>query len=402
MTATAESVEDGAVADQLGRRRSRPADFAAENRALTELARELAERPENLLQKLAEVIVETGIARSAGVSLNDEAPGGRRIRWAALTGGWTELRGGPLPLTDAILEAMARDAPLLIEPPERISPAAEAGGPRCEILLIPFRAHGRLAGALWAGAHGPDRRFDAEDLRLLTNLSRFAAAGACRMQAGRSQAVLLAELQHRVRNVLSLVRSLVRRTLTDTDDTEDVAAHLEGRLTALARTQSLLTRAAGAGLDLDLMIREELLAQAADESRLVIEGPEVTLAPKSAEVLSLAVHELATNSTKYGAIAQNGRLEVRWRRAPRPPGPDWLELTWRESGVRVISSGPRKEGFGTELITRRVPYELRGEGRFDLRPGELVCELAIPLIPGESILQTDGPGEGDLSTGEMR
>jgi len=108
------------------------------------------------------------------------------------------------------------------------------------------------------------------------------------------QAVLLAELQHRVRNVLAVVRSVIAKS--DGASVEEFRSHMEGRITAMARTQALLTRGAGVGVDLDNLIREELLMQAVEEDHVSVSGPAVTLAPKAAEVLTLAIHELATNA----------------------------------------------------------------------------------------------------------
>ena len=209
------------------------------------------------------------------------------------------------------------------------------------------------------------------------------------------QRVLLAELQHRVRNLLAIIRSIAARTAENSADVEDFASHLEGRLASLARTQVLLTRSPSSGIDLEFMLREELLAQAAQEEQLDLGGPEVQLSAKTAEVLTLAVHELATNAVKYGALSEvRGRLEVRWALEDRNSAP-WLILNWAESGVRVVSAAPRRQGFGTELIQERVPYELRGQGRLDILPGGIRCEIAFPLREGESILQT-GAGQSVL------
>ncbi|MFN3511909.1 MAG: PAS domain S-box protein [Phenylobacterium sp.] len=210
-------------------------------------------------------------------------------------------------------------------------------------------------------------------------------------RAAARQQLLLAELQHRVRNILAMIRSVVRRTVGNAETVEEVANHLDGRLSSLARTQGLLTRAAGAGVDLEMLVREELLAQRADDTKVLVEGPAVELAPKAAEVLTLAVHELATNATKYGAFAQpNGSLVVRWRVEPAGAART-LRLTWRESGVLVVANAPRRRGFGSELVERRVPYELKGEGSMQLLPGGLQAQISFPLVPGESILATDLP-----------
>ena len=209
------------------------------------------------------------------------------------------------------------------------------------------------------------------------------------------QNVLLAELQHRVRNVLAMVAAVVQRgDLSGT--TQDFRDRLSGRIAAMARTQALLTRGAGVGVDLQGMVRDELLTQAATENRFRIEGPPITLAPKAAEVLTLAVHELATNATKYGALSQaTGTVDVHWRVQTRG-NEDRLEFAWSESGVELGPEPPRRKGFGTELITRRVPYELRGTGELKLNGDGLECRIAFPLIPGESILQQDAPPASPL------
>ncbi|WP_292263172.1 sensor histidine kinase [Mesorhizobium sp.] len=206
------------------------------------------------------------------------------------------------------------------------------------------------------------------------------------------QAVLTAELQHRVRNVLATVASLVKRGDTG-GTTQEFRERLSGRIAALARTQTLLTRWAGEGVVLDSIVRDELLAQAADSSRISIEGPHVLLMPKAAEVLTLAIHELATNAAKYGAIgAPGGQIDVRWERRERK-GQDWLQFHWKESGLEISPRGNIRKGFGTELITRRVPFELKGTGEMRLTAGGLHCRIALPLKPSESVLQTDVPAD---------
>ncbi|HEY0326677.1 MAG TPA: PAS domain-containing protein [Allosphingosinicella sp.] len=212
----------------------------------------------------------------------------------------------------------------------------------------------------------------------------------------RRQALLVAELQHRVRNLLAMIRSIGRRTAATAGSVDDYAQHLEGRISALARTQALLTREIGRGIDLQNLVLDELEAQAALPGRYMVKGDDVSLPPKAAEVLTLAVHELATNAVKYGALAQgDGRIEIGWSVAGGDGGePPWLCFTWTEFGV-TMDSGPRREGFGTELITGRVPYELKGEGRLDFRSTGVAATIRFPLVAGASVLQTDaqaGPG----------
>ncbi|AYV47701.1 hypothetical protein CFHF_26640 [Caulobacter flavus] len=210
-----------------------------------------------------------------------------------------------------------------------------------------------------------------------------------RVRAGQVRNLMVAELQHRVRNILAVIRSIVSRTAETSDTVEDLSAHLDGRLSALARTQVLLTRSPETGVDLEGLVRDELLAQVADEHRISIDGGEILLAPKAAEVMTLAVHELATNAVKYGALsAPDSRLAISWSVRPRE-GVDWLAFEWRESGVTVAVAAPRRAGFGSVLIEQRVPYELMGEGTLAFAPGGVRCTITFPLIPMRSVLQTD-------------
>ena len=156
----------------------------------------------------------------------------------------------------------------------------------------------------------------------------------------------------------------------------------------MARTQVILTRNPGAGVDVEDLVREELLSQAIGDSQVGIDGPETRLSSKAAEVLNLAVHELATNSIKFGALRErNGRVAIAWTVGTQA-GQPWLRFAWIESGVRVAAVAPRREGFGSELITRRVPYELQGKGTFELKPGGIHCIIEFPLTDRESILET--------------
>lgn len=204
------------------------------------------------------------------------------------------------------------------------------------------------------------------------------------------QSILLAELQHRVRNVLAMVASVVKRGDVGSS-TQDFRDRLSGRIAAMARTQALLTRDPGTGVELESIVRDELAAQSEDEGSYVIAGPQISVSAKAAEVLTLAVHELAANATKYGALAQSGgHIDVQWTLSQRGTA-TWLTLEWSESGVDNVLSEQRNAGFGTELITRRVPYELGGEGALTLAHDGLHCRIAFPLGSGDSILQTNSP-----------
>jgi PAS domain S-box-containing protein len=291
----------------------------------------------------------------------------------------------------SVAEAMGQAVEMIFTPEDR-----EAGVPQKE--LASAREHGASPNVRWHRRKDGGRVFlDGQTIALrdaeggLRGYLKIGQDVTERHRNAERQSVLLAELQHRVRNVLAMVRSIVRRTVAGGITIEQVGEQLEGRIDALARTQALLTRAVSGGVDLEALVRDELTVQAADGGGLSVAGPQVRLASKAAEILTLAVHELATNSIKYGALGQAGAiLRVSWRHEDRD-GVAWLRFEWRETGVTMADSAPRRRGFGTELITRRVPYELNGAGRIDYGGGEVYCAIDLPLVPGESILQTDSP-----------
>lgn len=228
---------------------------------------------------------------------------------------------------------------------------------------------GRLAGYLKIGRDATDRHTTEE-----------------------RQKLLLAELQHRVRNVMAMVRSVARRTANSAKNVKDYAGTLDGRISAMARNQVMLTRNIGAGVDLQLLVETELEAQAASGDKFTVTGPPVLLSSKSAEVLSLAVHELATNAAKYGALANSeGTIDIRWEVEAAGNGSDCLHFCWTELGLH-LKDRPHRDGFGTELITRRVPYELRGEGKMELRETGLAAVIRFPLEPQDSVLGSKSKG----------
>jgi two-component sensor histidine kinase len=185
------------------------------------------------------------------------------------------------------------------------------------------------------------------------------------------------ELQHRLRNNLALMRSIVRRSNETSDSAEEFALHLDARLGALARTQRMMVAAGAAGLDLEELVRTELIATVAADSHYNVEGPPVRLHAKGAESLGLALHELATNSLKFGALAADGGFVsvTWWVTWPNPK----LHLGWLESGVTVVSLAPRRRGFGQELIECTLPYELDARTSLAFTPGGAHCTIVVPL-----------------------
>ncbi len=212
--------------------------------------------------------------------------------------------------------------------------------------------------------------------------------------------LLLAELQHRVRNILAVVRSITRRTAANSETADDYAMHLEGRIEALARMQTMATRSADAGVNLEEMVRDELLAHAVrDDEKAQVDGPVIRLQTTTAEKLGMAIHELATNAVKYGALSENGGyIEVTWR-VEGVDGDRRLTLTWRETGVRIAGAAPRRRGFGTELIERTLPHEIDAKTELEFTPGGVRCVIDFPLSERTAILSAHAPTDQSVEDG---
>ncbi|MBR0819909.1 CheR family methyltransferase [Bradyrhizobium liaoningense] len=198
-------------------------------------------------------------------------------------------------------------------------------------------------------------------------------------RAEERQRLLLAELQHRVRNTLGVMRSIARRSAESNSTVEEYASHLDGRLNAFARTQALVIRDPEGGVDLEYLVVEELLAYNAREGeQMRVSGPKVRFQPKAAETFALALHELATNALKYGAMSQpTGRIEISWR-IEEGTEPAELVFEWRERGGPRVTLPPRK-GFGTELLERTLAFEFKGQTTMAFNPAGLQCTITIPL-----------------------
>jgi two-component sensor histidine kinase len=162
----------------------------------------------------------------------------------------------------------------------------------------------------------------------------------------------------------------------EAQDPHESAMHLAGRVGAIGRAA---VAPISTGMDLESLVLDELLAIGAQRFPVVVGGPAVRLNAKAAELMSLAIHELATNAVKYGALSQpEAELRVTWWIADQPVSR--LHFAWAESGVRMTTGAARKSGFGYQLVNRLVGSELRGNGEMLFLDGGVLCRIEIPLI----------------------
>ncbi len=200
-------------------------------------------------------------------------------------------------------------------------------------------------------------------LEVILQLADLAARE--RRSAQERQELMIAELNHRVRNILSLVRALVAQSKDTSVSTEEFAAVLGGRIQALARAHDQITNLNWAPAALKSLVESEAGAYlGARAGRIRMGGPDVALDPKAFATLALVVHEMMTNSAKYGALADStGQVEVKWRL----DAGNSLVIEWKESGGPPVQP-PSRRGFGTTIIERSIPFDLSGDAElhFDL------------------------------------
>jgi two-component system CheB/CheR fusion protein len=184
-----------------------------------------------------------------------------------------------------------------------------------------------------------------------------------------------AELKRRIRRLLAAIRSITTDMQVRGGDVHESAQHLADRVSALGRAA---VGSVSSGMDLESLVLDELLTHGIDQSTAVVEGPAVQLNAKSAEVMALVLHELATNAVKFGALSQpQCRLRVVWWFQGSAAGPH-LHFEWAEKGVRMASMKNYNPGFGSQVVKRLIARELHGDGRMDFLPDGLVCTLEVP------------------------
>lgn len=194
-------------------------------------------------------------------------------------------------------------------------------------------------------------------------------------------AMLIDELNHRVKNTLASVQSITSQAFKNSSDLQEIRHSIESRLFALSRSHDLLTlkKWEGAGL-LDLIhdALQPFGIQDQQQNRFAVTGANIRLTPKMTLALGIAFHELATNAMKYGALSnESGSITIAWTVEPAPDG-DRLILHWREKGGPLVVS-PSRKGFGSRVIEHGLPHELSGKVYLNYLPEGVACTIEIPI-----------------------
>jgi two-component sensor histidine kinase len=292
----------------------------------------------------------------------------------------------PIELHGLPATAHAEERPRLEAAAQRL--ASEGGA-----LLEEFRVTKRDGDVLWAQIRGEVRLGTAED-PAAWRVSGLLRDVTERRRADERQLLMTRELDHRAKNALAVVLAALR--LTPAEDPRAYAAAVEGRVAALARAHTLLARQRWAGADLHALVAGELrpfLAQAESggEPRARLEGPPVMLVALAAQPLSMALHELATNAVKHGALSlPSGRVAVTWS---IEPGTGTLRLHWEETGGPAIPGPPQRPGFGSRVMRGTISDQMGGRLDWQWQPSGLVCDILLPAsrVLADAAKPAEGP-----------
>lgn len=219
-----------------------------------------------------------------------------------------------------------------------------------EWLIAPVRQAGRVTHWVSAQRDVTQRRREAERLRLLTR-----------------------EVDHRARNALAVVQSVLH--LTPANDVGTYRAAVGGRIAALARAQTLLSEDQWQGVDMRSLLQGEIADLGDAARRVLLDGPPLLLSPVMAQPLALIAHELAVNAMRHGAIGEGtGRVRAAWR-----VDASVLHLAWVEEGGTALAGPPPRSGFGLRVMEAIVRGQLAGTLHIDWRPDGIACNIRVPL-----------------------
>ncbi|OYU15615.1 MAG: hypothetical protein CFE37_04620 [Alphaproteobacteria bacterium PA4] len=221
----------------------------------------------------------------------------------------------------------------------------------------------------WSVMHTPMHDADGHVYGVL----QYAQDVTAEVAAERMRDVISQEYDHRVRNLMTKISAIARHTARHSDDLIDFLNDFDPRISAMARTHELLVNGGWEKLGLRALIDSEL-KPFAGQQQTVIDGPDCTLSSRVAQALGMALHELATNAAKYGALSQgNGRLHISWRL-----GDDGsLILDWLETGLTHVKTSAAA-GFGSTIIDRILPMETGGTVDRNLHATSLSCTITLP------------------------
>jgi two-component sensor histidine kinase/DNA-binding response OmpR family regulator len=373
-----------------------PELLRAKVRVFSELYRKTRQL-EKLNQELERRVTERTVEVESSAARLRESERGRSIALAAgQMGSWQwDIATGDC-VCDAgqfrIFGLAPSDQPLSIDDIRKLLPpdefprierliAEHAGAQTFQAEIRVIRPNGETRYCTCTAAITADAKGDAA----IVNLVMLDITD--RRLAEARQLLLAREVDHRARNALAVVQAIVRLTRATTQET--YIAAVEGRIHALAQAHTLLSETRWQGAHIERLVSEEMAPyRGANNSRVRLAGPAVFLPPEKAQNVALALHELATNSAKYGALSvAKGVVDVSWQAQA-----GMVNLHWQESGGPAVSQ-PSSQGFGTKIMNASIKHQLGGNVAWDWRTSGLHCTLQIPI-------GRDGLGYGPVAKGD--
>jgi two-component sensor histidine kinase/two-component SAPR family response regulator len=346
-------------------------DLYRKTRQLEALNIELEQR---VAARTAELEAQTEKLRQSEERRSIALSAGDMGSWEVdLTTGRIEWDEGPYRIFDvdpATFEPTVDRIEAMMHPDDRernsVTGIVAAGEPRFQVEFRIVRPSGEVRWCYGAGIISRDA--EGKPVRM----NGVTVDVTDRKRAEERQLLLAREVDHRAKNMLAVVLSVLR--LTKAKTTADFVSTVEGRIHALAATHNLLSATRWQGANLRQIVDEEMAPYRADDrERVTAEGPAAMLLPATAQAVALALHELATNAAKYGGLStETGKLRLTWS-----IGPEALELIWEETGGPVARP-PSSLGFGLSIVRSSIEAQFRGGVEYDWRPEGLRCRLVIP------------------------
>ncbi len=362
--------EQKRAADALDRR-------ASEQAALYQFTDKLfrAQSPDDIYDAALEAILQAIRCERASILLFDGAGVMCFVRWCCLSDGYRQAVEGHSPWTPDT----SNPAPVWIgdvasadlEESLKQTVAAEGIG---ALAFIPLMADGKLIGKFMVYYDRP-HAFAAGEIDLAVTIARQLGFSIERVRAEQKRDLLVAELNHRVKNTLATVVAISHQSFAKGRSPEEAHRSFERRVRALAQTHGRLAEASWSGVSLEMLLADETAPYRDERGNVRMAGPGIQLNPKSAVSLGMAFHELTTNAAKYGALSiKEGRVEVTWSISTDRE----LRIRWQEVAGPAVPT-PERRGFGRLLLERALRSDLDAEVKLDFAPTGLECIIAFPL-----------------------
>jgi len=334
-----------------------------------------AQSLDDIYDSALEAILSAVRCQRASILLFDTAGVMRFTRWRGLSDGYRQAVEGHSPWTPET----ANPAPVCIgdissaDLDKGLKQTVAAEG-IAALAFIPLIVQGRLAGKFMVYFDEP-HAFGSAEIDLVITIARQLGFSIERARAEQRRNLLIAELNHRVKNTLATVVAISHQSYVNGRSPEEAHRSFEHRVRALAQTHGRLAEASWSGVSLEMVLADETAPYRDERGNVLIAGPQIQIDPKTAVSLGLAFHELTTNAAKYGALStKEGRLEVTWSTATDRE----VRIRWQESGGPPVQQ-PQRRGFGRLLLERALRMDLDAEVRLDFAPSGLECIITFPL-----------------------